>query len=205
MDENGVWNSSVIIYVSQDLMDNYLPRDYVSPTFISCFVTDSPEMISEYIDKMDLVNHTVRDAQNEAIKEMKMQTKTKYVIAIMLLVILGINMFGSLSNILGERKFEIGIKRAIGAPCHKIVLQFFFESLIIMVLNMVLSVICVSQIALVMKVIIKVFGDEQWIFYLSPYSILTYLISCLSVTVLFSSFLAYKATRVEVVSQLKLE
>lgn len=62
---------------------------------------------------MSIMN--VMDEQNNAIKEENIVIRDKYIIAAVLFVILGINLYSAFSNALNERKYEIGIKRAIGA------------------------------------------------------------------------------------------
>lgn len=62
---------------------------------------------------MSIMN--VMDEQNNAIKEENIVIRNKYIIAAVLFVILGINLYSAFSNALNERKYEIGIKRAIGA------------------------------------------------------------------------------------------
>lgn len=57
---------------------------------------------------MSIMN--VMDEQNNAIKEENIVIRNKYIIAAVLFVILGINLYSAFSNALNERKYEIGIK-----------------------------------------------------------------------------------------------
>ena len=57
----------------------------------------------------------------------------KYIIAAVLFVILGINLYSAFSNALNERKYEIGIKRAIGAGKKDIMMQFLTEGIILFI------------------------------------------------------------------------
>lgn len=53
-------------------------------------------------------------------------------------------MHSSFSNAMNERKFEIGVRRAIGASKKSIMLQFLIEGFTVMLINLLLSImICV--------------------------------------------------------------
>ncbi|MBR6378275.1 MAG: hypothetical protein IKS05_11010, partial [Oscillospiraceae bacterium] len=53
--------------------------------------------------------------QNEALKKQQQDARVKAILTVGLFLLLGINLYSSFSNALNERKFEIGVKRAIGA------------------------------------------------------------------------------------------
>ena len=80
------------------------------------------------------------------LETIRAQKTTKALITCAMLLILGINLYSSFSNALNERKFEIGVKRAIGASGFAIVRQFLYESLTVMVANILVSVALVVDI-----------------------------------------------------------
>ena len=123
----------------------------------------------------------------------------------MLLLILGVNMFSCLSNVIASRQYEIGIKRAIGDGDFDIVVQFLTESICILVIDIIASMWVVTNIVIGFKFFYWFKNKEVWIFHCSNYSIASFLISSISIIVIFSIVLAYKATKVEIVSQLKCE
>lgn len=205
INEEGHWQGNVQIYTSQEALESRSDKDIFDIMYHVCFCTDSPNEVAKYIEALGLVKHAVCEAQDTATVEIVAQKQTKGLIAILLLVILGINLFSSMSNVLGERQFEIGVKRAIGASSHHIVYQFLVESILVMLLDAIIATVLVAQAAIIYKVVMELFFDVTWVWYLSKYAIWMYVISCISITVLFSLILAYRATKVEIVKQLKSE
>ena len=111
---------------------------------------------------------------------------------------------------MNDRKFEIGVKRAIGASALSIVRQFLYESLIVMVTNIFLSVVLVADVFIVYKFLYEHTPNEwgqylKWIIYISPQSLAMFAVSSVSLTLVFSLIFAYKSTQVEIVQYLKAE
>lgn len=148
--------------------------------------------------------------QNDALDEIRPQKQVKAIITCALLLILGVNLYSCFTNALNDRKFEIGVKRALGASAFSIVRQFLYESCIVMAANILLSVSLVTDVAVVYKFIVEHTPDEMgaypdFILYLSPYSAAMFGICAVSLTIVFSLIFAYKTTRVEIVQYLKAE
>ena len=148
----------------------------------------------------------------DAVRETIMTRKsTKALITCAMLLILGINLYSSFSNALSERKFEIGVKRAIGASSFSIVRQFLYESMIVMVVNILISVALVVDVGLVFRLVMQsTVGPtnpyyQTYTLYLSPHSIGMFLTCSLTLTVVFSLIFAYKSTQVQVIDYLKAE
>lgn len=148
----------------------------------------------------------------DAVRETIMTRKsTKALITCAMLLILGINLYSSFSNALSERKFEIGVKRAIGASSFAIVRQFLYESMIVMVVNILISVALVVDVGLIFRLVMQSTAGPNnpfyytYTLYLSPHSIGMFLTCSLTLTVVFSLIFAYKSTQVQVIDYLKAE
>ena len=92
--------------------------------------TKYPTQVVEKIRNMDVAGISTMEMKNDAYAVIRDKIEVKAIIAMVLFFLLGINLFSSFKNVLSERKYEIGVKRAIGASGTDIVLQFFFEGVI---------------------------------------------------------------------------
>lgn len=173
--------------------------------------TDSPEEVDQLCQQiMGYSADSTYKLQDEALEKIRTEKGTKAVIACALLLLLGINLYSSFTNALNDRKFEIGVKRAIGASSWSIVRQFLYESLIVMSANILISIALVTDIFLVYKYIYErtpdVYGNlDRWIIYISPHSAAMFAVCAVTLTIVFSLVFAYKSTRVEIVQYLKAE
>lgn len=153
---------------------------------------------------------SVYQQQNDALEAIRLEKRNKAIIACALLLLLGVNLYSCFTNALNDRKFEIGVKRAIGASAWSIVRQFLYESLIVMTANIFLSVLLVADTAIVWKFIYERIPD-QWgnyrdlILTISPHSVAMFAVCAASLTIVFSLIFAWKSTRVEIVQYLKAE
>lgn len=175
------------------------------------FYSDYPERITGMAKElmMDAVD-SVYDSQNAALDEIRAQKRTKAMIASVMLLILGLNLYSSFSNALNERKFEIGVKRAIGASKWAIVRQFLYEGMIVMAVDVFLSVVLVVDLGILYKLVREAVPDEfgiyeNFVLYISPYSMAMFALCAVTLTVVFSLIFAYKSTQVQVVNYLKAE
>ena len=173
--------------------------------------TDSPEQVAQLAETMDFEDVlSIYKEQNSALEAIRYEKKNKAIISMALLLLLGINLYSSFTNALNDRKFEIGVKRAIGASSWSIVRQFLYESMIVMVANIFISVALVADVFIVYKYIYEHTPNQSgiysdWIICLSPYSIAMFGICAATLTIVFSLIFAYKSTRVEIVQYLKAE
>lgn len=119
-------------------------------------------------------------------------------------VILAVNLYGSFRNALNDRKFEIGVKRAIGASKANIAAQFTAEGLIVIVGNLLLSVYLVLTGFLVYKTILKAQGIIYTIS-LGWSALAGYIICCLALALLFSLIFAWQTSKVNVIDNLRAE
>ena len=161
--------------------------------------------MTDYAKELGMVVHSVIEAQTDAMETMRIQVGTKGTIAAVLLLLLGINLYSSFVNALSDRKFEIGVKRAIGAPGYSIVGQFLIESILVMLINILFSVVLVAEGLIFYKLYQRYVMDYQWSAYVSGYSISMFALCAVTLTLVFSLLFAYRSTQVEVVAQLKSE
>lgn len=175
------------------------------------FYTQSPEQVTALARSMNFNGvQAVYEDQDAALEEMRTVDGTKAAIAAALLLLLGINLYSSFANALNDRKFEIGVKRAIGASGFQIVRQFLYESLLVMGANILASVWLVLTVGLTYKVIFEHIPNASevyptFILYISPYSIAMFAVCSIGLTVMFSLIFAYKSTQVQIVDYLKAE
>ena len=158
---------------------------------------------------MGMFCSNVHTKKAEAMREMQLHAQTKMIIVLLMFVLLGINLYGSFSNALERRRFEVGIKRAIGASKMAIIGQFMWESLLLMLCNIFISMVLVFNGFLWYKYFwerTREFSPyEKWTIYMSGTSILMFATVTLALTLLFSVIFAVKATQVQVVEYLKAE
>lgn len=98
----------------------------------------------------------------------------KILFVIMMMILLGINMYGSFSNALEKRKFEMGVRRAIGASKKEIVLQFFYEGIIIISINIFISIMIVMFVLSIYKIIMFYRYGIEWIISTNIYSVIIF-------------------------------
>ena len=146
--------------------------------------------------------------QDAALKKQQQDARVKAVLTVGLFLLLGINLYSSFSNALNERKFEIGVKRAIGAGAPQIVGQFTLESLLVLLGDLALSVALVTGAGIAYKFFMERTPDDLGRFhvftlYITPWSVAMFAVCALSLTVVFSLLFSYQATRVQVIDYLK--
>lgn len=206
----------VHIVSSQDLASPMQNPElkWTSVTGAVLFYTDSPEKVFALANSIFGSEYIFIDAvcqqQDEALLKIRTQNQTKAVIAVGLLILLGINLYSSFSNALNDRKFEIGVKRAVGASQWAIVRQFLYESILVLLADILLAVALVVDMFIVYKFVVEHTPNElgvcpDWILYISPYSMAMFGVCAVTLTVVFSLIFAYKSTQVEIVSYLKAE
>lgn len=172
--------------------------------------SDNPEAVVQLARTLNLSPESVYEQQEEALTQIRTKKGSKAIIACALLLLLGINLYSSFNNALSERKFEIGVKRAVGASAWSIVLQFLYESIIVMLANILVAVVVVADVFIVYKYIYERTPDEwgmynDFILYISPHSVAMFAVCAVTLTIVFSIIFAYKSTRVEIVKYLKAE
>ena len=205
----GSYSPSLLLSAA-DFGPDVMPK--LSWTRTVVFYTDSPEQVEQLAESMRLEGgiDSVFQAQNKALETIRTEKRTKAVITAALLLLLGINLYSSFSNALNDRKFEIGVKRAVGASKWSIIRQFLYESILVMLVNILLSIVLVTDLCLVYKRIYETTPNVSglyfdWIVYASPHSVAMFAVCSVTLTIVFSLIFAYKSTQVEIVQYLKAE
>lgn len=160
------------------------------------------EMIST-LQTLGIEYNSVYELQEAAKQVMRTDVYIKTIVAIMLYILLGINIYSSFSNTLSKRKFEIGVRRAIGATKGDITLQFFIESIYIMCISILISVFLVVYILMCYKIVMLNYFSKKVTIYITTNSIITFAIMSFFMSFCFSLVFSYKATKVQIVSYLK--
>ena len=174
--------------------------------------TEYPELALQIYEQSQMKGgcFAVYEEQNKAREKIRTEQRTKAIIAAALLLLLGINLYSSFSNALNDRKFEIGVKRALGATGFAVIRQFLYESILVMLANTVLSVALVADIGILYKRIYESTPDaygnnRQFILHIGGSSIAMFAVCAVSLTLVFSLIFAWKATQVKIVDYLKAE
>lgn len=210
--EDGTFSGQPSVYVSQSVLEEYTPSyDQYAICRYTWMSTDYPQQMAEHARGLRMVVYSAAAAQESARTQMKAQAQTKGIIAIALLLLLGINLYSSFSNALERRKYEIGVKRAIGASGWSIMRQFMAESMLVMLANILISVMVVADVLIGYKLFRilaeqgEVYRSKTWIVDISGYSLAMFAVCSVTLTVVFSLLFAYKSTKVEIVQYLKAE
>lgn len=200
----------VIAFSAEDFnRSSYLDEAWSNPTIV--FYSQTPENVYSLIRSMGIsANYrAVYLDQNAALEKIRTEVNLKSTITAALLLILGINLYASFTNALNDRRFEIGVKRAIGASKWCIIRQFLYEGLMVMLGNILISIWLVLTVGLVYKVIYEhreVYGQfYTFTLTVTPYSVGMFAACSLTLTVVFSLVFAYKATQVQIIDYLKAE
>lgn len=204
-DASGKPAGMVQIYLPQSVLQEKSAADMENPRRMAWFYSASPEKIADCADQLQLVVNAVCREQKRATEQIQVQKATKATIAAIMLLLLGVNLYSSFTNALAERKYEIGIKRAIGASAWDIVRQFFMEGLLVMLANILLSVLLVTDLLCLYKLYRLLSAGEQWVIAVSPYSAAMFGVCSMTLTLVFCILFAYRSTQVEVVQYLKAE
>jgi len=201
----------IYTYMSQATMDKMMAGSApygITERFV-IYNTTNPEYVIKSAEQVGMKAYNVYERKTEAMREMQIHAQTKMIIVLLMFVLLGINLYGSFSNALDRRRFEVGIKRAIGASKAAIIGQFMWESLLLMIINTFISVVLVFNGFLWYKYFWEAEQNfnpfRKWTIYINGTSVAMFAIVTLSLTLLFSIIFAVKATQVQVVEYLKAE
>lgn len=201
-DKDGELNGCIDIFVSTD---NFTVKKIDSLDKEMLIYSRNMEKVGGWLEQFGLSNSTSYIEKNLADEEMRNNIYIKSAIAIALLLLLGINLYSSFNNALDERKFEIGVRRAIGASAKEIILQFFVEGLVIMIANLMISIMCTIEVLSLYRIIRFFICHEHWIIYINRYSIAIFLCCCIFLSLIYSIIFAVSSLRVEVIHYLKNE
>ena len=171
--------------------------------------------MSIYTDQVKEVENMAKDLGlnvNSALSEKDSMNeqfiasiKVREGITIGLLFLLGVNLLSCFSNALNERKFEVSVRRAIGASRGNVIFQFFAEGIIVMLVDILISIATI-MISMCGIKLYKWFAEYQvWSIRITSYSVITLVICSVFLSLFFSVLFAVMSSRVEIVKYLKCE
>lgn len=193
------------IYLSQSMLSGRSFEDIINPCYTVWSYSERPEIINLCAQKLGIPCMSVSARQDAALKELRSAVSAKALIAGAMFVLLGINLYGSFANALSDRKFEIGVKRALGAPAGAVVGQFFLESLFVMLADIAAAGVLVGDALIFYKGWRWFARGASWTVNVAPYSVELYLICAVSLALAFSLIFAWRSTQVEIAGYLKAE
>lgn len=191
-----------LIYVSSSSIHGW---DIELDNTIITIYSNQSHQVLELLKNLQLGYNSVIDIQKDAITEKQNSIMNKYNIAIVLFVLLGINLYSSFKNALNERKYEIGIKRALGASNLSIMIQFAIEGFVVMFINILLSIFLILNLSIVYKYIQLSISNNVYTITMSFESVLLFITFSFFLSLIFSILFAYQCTQVEIIKYLKEE
>lgn len=209
--DDGQLCGTICLYASQTNMNGDQLRRLGECKKTAIIYTKRPDDVVQICEQYELlldntvVIHAVNSAQQSANEQLRSQSTAKAIMVIILFLILGINLFGSFSNALSTRRYEIGVKQAIGASTSSIVLQFLVEGFIVTFCNILISIALISNLSSIAKLYFLIAHDTEIIIHLNKYSLAYFAVSSASISIVFSVIFAFMATRNEIVKHLKSE
>ena len=203
IEEDGTAAGYGSVWVSQEAAKSY-DSDYANRNML-VYSQNNIRGINRLTRDLSIGGAFPYTEQEEAVKEIRSQVFIKGVTALILFLLLGVNLYSSFKNALNERRFEIGVKRAIGAGRRDIVKQFFYEGMLVMGANILVSIALTVNMAVIYKFIQRVAFNVQWTVYLTGYSAAMFAVCAFFLSVSFSLIFAYQSTQVEIVKHLKAE
>ncbi|MBP3326945.1 MAG: FtsX-like permease family protein [Coprococcus sp.] len=154
-----------------------------------------------YKDKFTYI--TPKDIETANQEEWQINMQTKAILLLIVAVISGISVFGTMINSVSDRRKEIGIKKALGASDGSIMLGFVFENLI----NSLIAIIIAAALAGFI-LLGYIFYQRQIV--MSDYTvrfygetILLFVIYTVSSVLGFSLLPAYSATQINIIDTLR--
>ena len=150
---------------------------------------------------------TVQSANDALATIISVTDALKYFLAAMAalsLIVGGIGIMNIMLISVKERTREIGLRKAIGANAGSILLQFLIEAIAITLLGGIIGIIGGAVVSFLVAAIVKSLG-YSWDFVISPLSIILGIIVSTAVGLIFGSYPARKASKLEPVEALRYE
>ena len=195
------WEGRVAIMARQDSVPN---ETVEQENTITVIYSKKIKNVIDILSTLGIEYNSPLEWQENAKIIIRSAILSECIIIVVLYILLGINIRSIAINTLNKRKFEIGVRRAIGAKKTDIIMQFLIESGVVMILSLIFSVAITCFIGCIYKIycFLKL---KEVILIISPYSIMVFSIFVLFTSLYFSFSFAYQTTKVEVVQYLKQE
>lgn len=190
------------MYVGMSSLNDIDMGDF-DEMYMTIYTHNVDELIA-YMDELNLSNYSTAKYDKEKVQEeFIVEANIKMIIVVALIFLLGVNLFSSFSNAMKERRYEISVRRAMGASKTDIVIQFFLEGIIVMFIDVMISVAIILLALSCVKLYFYYVVSKSWIIFLSKYTIGMYAVSCIFLSVFFSIIFSVMATQVEIIRYLK--
>ena len=184
------------------------------PTDFYVFFKNEEEClkITETIDKLNSGSRngkalytyiTPRQNESNVQSEYRSATSTKAFIMIIVSLISGISVFGTMKNSISDRKREIGIKKALGASDRDIVFCFMIENMLTAVLAMFITIGIASLISSVVCYYERHVQLVDFALCIYPSTVYLFLCFALSSVIGFSIIPAYHTTQINIVDTIR--
>jgi len=199
---SGVTTHFCDVYMSRDLITDY---SYNYSEMEVCINSPYINQVTQLVRSLGMEVITTDFFQRQAVDQIRNQIVLKGSIVIIMFTLLGLNLYSSFSNVLKERRYEIGVKRAVGASKKDIITQFFFEGIFVMGANICATIILILNLAVFYKLIQRVIYNSQWIITLNTHSITLFALCAITLSLTSSLVFAFQSTQVEIIKHIKAE
>lgn len=134
---------------------------------------------------------------------MRQSIQLKWILGSLIFLVLAVNLQGSFANALKERRYEIGLRRALGAAPQDIVMQFFKESVLLILTGALLALFLVVDGFLLFRLFCYFTSAQIYTIVLTASSVLTMLTMTGSLLLLTGLSFSVSAMETNIVSALQ--
>lgn len=193
--------------------DLYLPYELKSDLFTDSnpitknvtIISDNMRAIVKQSRQYKAGINSIAAYHDDMYKKSKENIIIKGIILLVIVIILNINMFSTLNNIIAKRKKEIGIMRALGVKKKDIMIQFFFELFYVLLINVFVVSTVIIAIFYMISQIISSKSDIPFLMYMEPQSIILYLSTSFMLMMSNAFCTSYLTTRIDILENIKAE
>lgn len=210
-------NDRIVNVTSENIMihqiDLYLPYTLKDQIYTDSnpitknitIISENMRAIAKQAMQYKVGINSVASFHDDMYKKSKDNAIVKSIILIVIVIILNVNMFSTLNNLIAKRKKEIGIMRALGIKKVDIMIQFFFELFYVLLINIIIISSIIILIFYIITQIISFKTGADYIMYMEPLSIVLYL-SISFMLIMSNAFCtSYLTTRIDILENIKAE
>lgn len=198
IDENGNITYYFYCLISDECLEN---KATINPEIV--VYSENVCEVESYATDLGLRFSSFYREKLEMNEKILSSIEIKKIVLLALMLILGINMLSCFMNALNERKYEISIRRALGASKQSIILQFLTEGMIVIVIDILISIGVIIWLLSLIKIYMEIIVGQEWIINITSYSITIFCLCCSFLALFFSGLFAVLSTRVEIIKYIK--
>ncbi len=202
------------VFISPDSIE--MRNEYYQRNYFLYLFYNSEKQKDEFSTMLDIMaNRTegnrawsyMGDDEVESLKNNMYSSLAtiKALIMVIVTIISGLNIFGTMVNSIADRKKEIGVKKALGASDGDIMFGFIVENIINVCIAIILAVAMASILFLGYGYYQRQILYNDYIFVFYPETIILFLTFAISSILGFSLIPAYKASQVNVIDTIRIE